>query len=143
MTSDQRPQMPVVQIVYGEIIYWITIVAAIVCMIGPCISVAMPDNNVMNPHYLFSAIFAGKDPAAVWNEVGKDGFPGGHFYIKYFKTGDGFTQFGLALGCSCAIWGLLASAYFYLRDKNYLFVLLAIWVTSLIILSLSGIAKGH
>jgi hypothetical protein len=144
MNAEERPKMPFAQRIYGEIIYVITIVAAIICMIGPVISMANPDRNVMNPHYLFSSIFEGKSTEQVWEEVA-GGFPakGGHFYLDHFTFGDGITQFGLALGCSCALWGLLAAAVCYLREKNYLYVLLSIWVGALILLSLIGIIAGH
>jgi len=142
MSNDNKPTMPRAQTVYGEIIYWLAILAAIICMIGPVIAMYSVEDNVLNPHYLFASIFDGKDSQTIWEEVG-GGFPGGHFYLDHFTSGDGFTQFGLALGCSCAIWGLLAAAFCYLRDKNYLYMFLGLWVALLIFLSMIGIVKGH
>jgi len=141
MTAEERPIMPRAQLVYGAIIYWITIAAAIICMIGPVISMASPDNNVLNPYYLFAGIFEGKNAATVWQEVG-GGFPGGHFYFKNFTMGDGFTQFGLALGCSVALWALLATAIAYLTEKVYLYVSLSLWVAFLVLLAATGIVGG-
>jgi hypothetical protein len=142
MSAEERPIIPRAQIVYGEIVYWITIAACIICMIGPLIAMASPKNNVADPWFLFAEIFAGKDAHAVWEEVAGE-FPGGHFWAKNFTKGDGFTQFGLALGCSVAIWGLLAAAVMYLvSDKVYLYVVLALWVASLVFLSASGIVGG-
>ena len=57
MNDAQQPQMPRAQRIYGEIIYWITILACLICMIGPAISVAAPDNNVLDPYKVFNAIF--------------------------------------------------------------------------------------
>jgi hypothetical protein len=101
-----------------------------------------PEKNIMNPQFLFTAIFDGKDAETIWEEVG-GGFPGGHFYWDHLSYGDGFTQFGLALGCSSALWGLLAVAYVYLREKNYLYTILALWVAGLVCLSAFGIVRGH
>jgi len=142
MTAEERPIMPRAQLVYGAIVYWITIVSALICMIGPVISMASAENNVLNPHYLFAGIFEGKNAAAVWQEVG-GGFPGVHFYFKNFTMGDGFTQFGLALGCSVAIWALLAAAIAYLLDKIYLYVILSLWVAFLVAVSAIGIVGMH
>jgi len=142
MTAEETPIMPRAQLVYGAIVYWITVAAAIICMIGPVISLASVDNNVLNPHYLFAGIFEGKDAATVWQEVG-GGFPGGHFYFKNFTMGDGFTQFGLALGCSVAIWALLAAAIAYLLEKIYLYVILSLWVALLVAVSAIGIVGMH
>ncbi|MFC1821869.1 hypothetical protein ACFL9T_04120 [Thermodesulfobacteriota bacterium] len=141
MNTDEKPSMPKAQVVYGEIVYWITIIACIICMIGPVISVASPENNVMNPYKLFNAIFEGKSPQTIWQEVG-GGFPGGHFYLKNFSYGDGFTQFGLALGCSVAIWALIAAAIAYAREKIYFYVILALWVALLVFFSMTGLISG-
>lgn len=141
MNLENMPKASLVQVVYGEIVYWITIVACIICMIGPVISLAWPEKNVLNPHFLFAGIFSGKEPAAIWEEVG-GGFPGGHFYFSNFFSGDGFTQFGLALGCSVAFWALLATAIQFLRKKDFLYVILALWVALLVFLSMSGITQS-
>jgi hypothetical protein len=142
MSAEERPIMPRAQLVYGAIVYWITIAAALICMIGPVISMASVENTVLNPHYLFAGIFEGKNAATVWQEVG-GGFPGGHFWLKNLTKGDGFTQFGLALGCSVAIWALLATAIAYLMDKIYLYVILSLWVAFLVAVSAIGIVGMH
>jgi len=141
MNDAQQPKMPRVQLVYGEIIYWVTILACLICMIGPAISVAAPDNNVLDPYKVFNAIFEGKTAEEVWQEAG-DGVPGGHFYLTHISYGDGLTQFGLALGCSCAIWGLLAAAGAYASEKRWLWVALSLWVVLMVVLSVIGIASG-
>ena len=142
MTAEERPIMPRAQLVYGAIVYWITIAAALICMIGPVISMASVENNVLNPHFLFAGIFEGKNAAAVWQDVG-GGFPGGHFWFKNFTKGDGFTQFGLALGCSVALWALIGTAIAYLREKTYLYVSLSLWVAALVLLAATGIVSMH
>ena len=142
MSAPETPKMPRAQIIYGAIVYWITIISCLICMVGPVISVASPENNILNPYKLFNAIFEGKDAQTVWQEVGGE-FPGGHFYLKYFSYGDGFTQFGLALGCSVALWALIATAFAYASDKIYLYVILALWVSALVALSMIGIVGTH
>ena len=142
MSAQETPKMPRAQTVYGAIVYWITIISCLICMVGPVISVAAPENNVLDPFKLFTAIFEGKDAATVWQEVGGE-FPGGHFYLKNFTYGDGFTQFGLALGCSVALWALIAAAVAYAADKIYLYVGLSLWVAAMVALSMVGIFAAH
>ena len=143
MNNNQTTTVPKTNVLYGEIIYWITVVACIICMIGPVIAMANVDHNVLNPHFLYAAIFEGKDPHPVWEEVG-GGFPGGHFYFKNLTRGDGFTQLGLALGCSCAFWALLVSTFSFLREKAYLFIILSLFVAFMIFVSMTGIMNmGH
>jgi hypothetical protein len=141
MAAEQKPVMQRAQKVYGEIVYWITIVACVLCMIGPVISVAKPERNILNPYKLFGAIFEGKDAQTIWREAG-EGFPGGHFYLKHLFLGDGFTQLGLALGCSVALWALLAAAFCFLMEKTYFYVILAFWVAFLVFCSMTGVVGG-
>jgi hypothetical protein len=142
MSSDERPKMPRAQLVYGEIVYWITILSCIICMVGPVIAMSNVENNTLNPHYLFAKIFEGKNAETIWQEVG-GGFPGGHFYLKNFTSGDGFTQFGLALGCSVALWALLVSAVAYISERIYLYFFLSLWVSFLVFVSMVGLAGMH
>ena len=142
MSAEETPKMPRANKVYGAIVYWITILSCLICMVGPVISVASPENNVLNPYKLFNAIFEGKNAQQVWQEVGGE-YPGGHFYLKNFTYGDGFTQFGLALGCSVALWALIATAIAYSSDKIYLYAILALWVAGMVALSMVGIVATH
>ena len=136
----ERPKIHLPQIVYGKFIYWLSIMAAMICTIGPVIAVAFPDNNLMNPHYLFFTIWEGSNPEAVWHEV-SGGFPGGHFWLHNLTKGDGVTQFGLVVGCTCAFLALLGTAIAFLWEKprSYGWALISLWVASMVILSALGI----
>ncbi|WP_027184296.1 hypothetical protein [Desulfovibrio inopinatus] len=141
----ERPVMPKAQVAYGDSVYWICVVSALLCMIGPLVALIDVDNNVINPHYLFGAIWEGKSIEEIWMVMGNP-FPGGHFWIDNMFTGDGLTQFGLVLGGSSALPALLIAAYFYMKDKpkHPLWAGLALWVSFLIIFSLTGIlSAGH
>ena len=142
MSAEETPKMPRANTVYGSIVYWITIISCLICMVGPVISVASQENNVLNPYKLFNAIFEGKNAQQVWQEVGGE-YPGGHFYLKNLTYGDGFTQFGLALGCSVALWALIATDIAYSKDRIYLYSILALWVAFMVALSMVGIVATH
>ncbi len=142
MSAEETPKMPRANTVYGAIVYWITIISCLICMVGPVISVAFPEKNALNPYKLFNAIFEGKNAQQVWQEVGGE-YPGGHFYLKNLTYGDGFTQFGLALGCSVALWALIATAIAYSKERIYLYAVLALWVAFMVALSMVGIVATH
>lgn len=61
---QELPKIPRSQIVFGELVYWITVLCAILCIVGPLIIFANIDNNVLNPHTLFGNIFDGMPTAA-------------------------------------------------------------------------------
>ena len=64
--SGDNPKMPAAQLIYGEFVYWVTVLAAIICMVGPVVTMMDVENNVLNPHYLFANIFEGEKPASIW-----------------------------------------------------------------------------
>jgi hypothetical protein len=115
--EEQRPQMPLSQNVFGGLVYWLCVAAAIACMIGPVIALASVDDNVGNPHLLFGSIFDGDTAEVVWEKVAGE-FPGGHFWVDHMASGDGFTQFGLVLGCACALPPVAAVALIFLFRKK-------------------------
>jgi hypothetical protein len=133
-------RQPLPQRVYGNLIYWLSILAAIVCIIAPVIAIAFPSKNVMNPHYLFFTIWEGKTPEAMWQEVG-EGFPGGHFWLNNMTAGDGLMQFGLVLGCLSAGIALAATAVTFLlhKPRSRGWALLSVLVMVMIILAAIGI----
>lgn len=139
----RMPAMPISQIVYGEIVYWVTIAAALICTVGPTLALIFMDHNVMDPSFTFGAIFAGKKAADVWALSQAGGFPGGHFYVSNLFTGDGFTQLGLALGCGVALPGLLGATIAFAKSKSWGFVALSLWVGFLIFFSAAGIVSMH
>ncbi len=55
----ERPEVPLSQRVFGEVVYWITILCAILCIIGPIVAFIDMDENVINPHFLMQDIFDG------------------------------------------------------------------------------------
>lgn len=137
------PAMPISQIVYGELVYWITILSAIIVTVAPILAMLFTKNNIMNPNYTFGAIFAGKKIADVWALSKTGGFPGGHFYLQHLTTGDGLTQLGLVLGCCVALPGLIGAMFCYAREKSYGFVALSLWVGALVACSAIGIVNLH
>ena len=136
----KKPHMPDAQIIYGEVMYWLCIIAAAICTIGPVMSLWLVDNNVLNPHFVFAALWEGKSAEEIWNTAG-GGFPGGHFFLRSITTGDGLTQFGIALGSFAAFPALFMAFISYLKEKprNYLYAGLSLWVMLLIAFAAAGI----
>ena len=136
----EKPRVPRAQVLYGQIVYWLCIIATSMCIIGPALSIAFPDNNVIEPQYLFGTLWKGSNPVTVWQELG-GGFQGGHFWINNLTTWDGFTQLGIVIGCASAGLGLLVASILFLLEKphSYKWALLSMFVASLVFLAAVGI----
>lgn len=133
-------QISKAQSAYGAVVYWVTFSAALICMAGPLIAMLAPESNVLNPHLVFSGIWEGKTADEVWAYAG-EGFPGGHFYLVRFFSGDGFTQFGIVLGSTAALWGLLAAVAGFIREKAYGYAGACVFVSAVIIFAMAGVVS--
>lgn len=140
MEEKTNVTQPLPQRVYGVVVYWLSIIAAMICTLAPVVAIAFPSRNVMSPHFLFSTIWQGEKPEAVWQEVA-GGFPGGHFWLSNLSFGDGLVQLGLVLGCCCAGVGLLATTVAYLihRPRSYGWALASLFIAALVTLAALGI----
>ncbi len=135
-----RPPVPGAQRAYGSVIYWFTNVTAAGCMLGLMLAMLDIGGNFLNPHLVFSGIWEGMPPDAVWRHAG-EGFPGGHFYLGRFLSGDGLTQFAIVLGSSAALWGLIAASAWFIREKSYGYAAACLLVASAVIFSAAGIVS--
>jgi len=139
--EEEQPEMPLAQSLFGGLVYWLCVVAGIACMIGPVIALASIDGNVGNPQYLYASIFEGDPAEVVWEQVAGE-FPGGHFWIDNMGSGDGFTQFGLVLGCACALPPVVAVALVFLlrkKEKSLPLALFSVVIAVLIVISVLGV----
>ena len=124
MVEETRPKPTLSALVYGETIYWGTIVGSLIAIIGSILAF-LRQTNVMEPGYVFTAIWEGKTNAEIW-EGGLGSLPNGHWYLSSLSSGDALTMFGLALGVFVVIPGMFGSALFLLKEKKYLFGVLGI-----------------
>lgn len=140
MKRSDFVEQPRPQRVYGGIVYWLSIVAALVCLVGPVITIAFPAKNVMDPHSLFSKIWAGNSPDAIWRSVPTVP-PGGHFWLHTLPSGDAIIQLGLELGCCSAGIALLATSLAYLsrRPRSYGWAIGSFVIAVLVALAAVGI----
>ena len=138
MTED-RPRPPVYNVVYGDVVYWITFATCIISLIGPMFAVLYPDNTVMNPYFTFALIFEGMTGADIWAALYGD-FPWLHkIWWENFFTGDGLTMFGMVIGCTVALWALIPTIFALAKEGLYYYIFFSLFVMLMIVLSASGL----
>jgi len=131
---EERPKPPLANVVFGDTIYWVCVIATILSMIGPCISILFPDNNLANPYYIFSAVWEGKNSNEVWAATTQKGkYPGPHFWINHLFKGDGITQLGAWLGCISSLPAVLFAGFIFLFKRDWGYWIIS-WLTFLMIL---------
>ena len=119
-----KPVVPVAGVIYGDIVYWITIVATFVVLIGSVMTF-VTTNNYIDPNYMLSAIWEGKNVEEIWiGAVGAQ--PDGHWYLPQITTGNGLTAAGIALGVFSVIPGIIGAAVLLFKQGERLFGTLAV-----------------
>jgi hypothetical protein len=122
--ESSRPQPLKAGIVYGDLIYWITIFATLLVLLGTLMTFT-GGQNYIDPAYLLSEIWNGKSVEQIWvGAVGEQ--PNGHWYLSQLGSGNGMTMAGIALGVFSVLPAILAAAYVLLREKRYIFAALAL-----------------
>ncbi len=138
--ENKNPVVESAQLIYGEVVYWVVVFSTLIATVGPVIILFNPANNMLNPTLLFSEIWKGANAEAIWTTVGS-GLQEGHFYLSHLNTGDGFTQLGVALGCSVALWGLIPAMIQFIREKDYTFAVFCLVSSALILTAMLGIVQ--
>lgn len=122
--SGDHPAVSVAAVVYGDTVYWGTIMAAALTLVGEVLNFVTSSNHIA-PSYLLSSIWQGKDVDNIWGKA-VGAAPDGHWYLDYLATGDGLTTAGIALGVFVVIPAILASASVLYRQRQILFGTLAV-----------------
>ncbi|NIP71778.1 MAG: hypothetical protein GWO16_01515 [Gammaproteobacteria bacterium] len=122
--ADDRPAAPLAGVVYGDAVYWGTIAAAALTLIGEVLNF-VTSRNYIAPSYLLSSIWQGKDVDNIWGKA-VGAAPNGHWYLDHLGTGDGLTTAGIALGVFVVVPAILASAAVLYRQRQALFASLAV-----------------
>ena len=119
-----KPVAPFAGIVYGDMVYWITIAATVMVLAGSIITF-VTTNNYIDPSYMLSAIWEGKTVEEIWQgAIGAQ--PNGHWYLPHLTTCNGMTAGGIALGVFSVIPAVIGSAIILFREKERLFGFLAV-----------------
>lgn len=138
--NNNEIKIPESHLIFAGIVHWLTIVSCLIALVAPVFILLFPENNVLNPNLVFGAIFSGATPAEIWKMSPTGSFPGAHFYLTNFFTGDGFAHFGVALGCSVGLWALLPAMFvMQKREKDYMYFFICSLLVILILLAMTGL----
>jgi len=122
--ESSEMHVPLSGVVYGNIIYWGTILGTVVSIIGSIITFTT-DLNLVDPINELSAVWQGKSVDEIWISAGTTA-PNHHWYLSLYATGNGLTMGGIAIAVFSVTIGIIGAAVVLLREKNILFAWLAI-----------------
>lgn len=137
MTEEEKPKPASENIVYGDIVYWVTICASFIALIG-FVTAFVTKANFVSPSYLITSMWQGKSPAEIWEGAGQS-VPVGHWYLSSLASGDGLAALGLTLGILSVTLGLIVSAIVLFKKKDIFFGTLALIAATLTIVPILGL----
>lgn len=134
-----RPRVPRAGVVYGEVVYWFTVLGSVIAIVGSTIAMLGAD-NFLDPSYVFSAIWQGESTVEIWEgAVGQ--IPNGHWYLPRLGMGDALAMFGLGLGVFAVIPAMVWSAIILFKERESLFGALAVVSAMLCVVSCLGLIR--
>ena len=140
MSTRRKPTVPISGVIYGEIIYWITCMSALVVLIGT-IKSFMETDAPIEVSYLMSAILAGDSVETIWLNSSLKMVPNTSTYIALSHSGESLTVLGIALGIFSVIPAVFCSAAFLWRSRNPVFAVSAILSGIISVVALTGLVS--
>ncbi|MEQ8196268.1 MAG: hypothetical protein RIB59_17430 [Rhodospirillales bacterium] len=138
MVKFKRTLIPISGVVYGDVIYWVTIAASVMVVVGT-VETFIGDYHVIQPGYLLTAVLEGKPIEEIWEGSALKAMPRGHWYFGILPSGEGITTAGMAFGVFGVIPAIFISAFFLWRSRNVFFAALAVVAGLITITSMLGI----
>lgn len=109
--------------IYGEPVYWMTVIGSFIAVIGGLVAF-LTTNNFVDTGQWISAVWDGLSKEEIWASVGSVE-PNGHWYLSHLTTGDGLQVVGLAVALLSINVGLVAAAITMFRKKETVFATFA------------------
>lgn len=117
--------------IYSDIVYWSTISASLLIIISSSMAL-LGMTDVIEPVYLFNAIWAGESPADIWFHSLAD-MPDNDWYLEHLWYGDSLVMLGIAIGVFSVIPACITAGMIFLYNGQKFFGVMGI-LTGLLVL---------
>ena len=138
MRFYQKSLIPISGVIYGQTIYWLTLLSSFLVLFGTIVSFIEKDSPIPTKQLLQSVI-DGKNVDEIWQELGLSPAPDIVFFLANPSVGESITVIGIAIGVSSVVPATFLSAYFLKKSRNPVFAILAILAGLLTCLAMTGI----
>ena len=134
LPEEVKTQPPLASLIYGSIVYVVTIIGSVIAIIGSVIAF-VSSANFVEPSYWFSSLWQGESTENIWEGAGGSP-PVGHWYLSHLATGDGLAALGISVGILSVILALVFAAIVLFKKKDVAFGILAIITVAVITVSM-------
>ena len=138
MRLYQKSLIPISGVIYGQVIYWLTLVSSFLVLLGTIVSFMEKDSPV-DTSQLLQSVIDGKSVDHIWQGIGLSPAPDMLFFLANPTVGESMTMIGIAIGVSSVVPATFISAYFLKKSRNPVFACLAVLAGLLTCVAVSGI----
>ena len=139
MRLYQKSLIPISGVIYGQTIYWLTLLSSFLVLLGTVVSF-LEDSSPLPASYLLQSIIDGKSKADIWEGTSLGAAPDMMFFLSNPTYGESITMIGLGLGVSSVVPATVFASYFLWKSRNPVFAVIAIVAGLLTCLAISGAA---
>ena len=138
MRLYQKSLIPISGVIFGQTIYWLTVLSSFLVLLGTIVSFLEKD-SLIPTRQLLQSIIKGKNVEEIWHGVGFSHPPDMMFFLVNPSIGESITVIGIAIGVSSVVPATFLSAYFLKKSRNPVFAFLAVLAGLLTCVAISGI----
>ena len=135
MRDPRKHPVPISGVVYGEIIYWLTVGSSFVVLLGTIISF-IETQSLVSSAYILKSVFTGKSVEEIWLGSDISKIPDIKFYVTTFNFGESITILGIEFGVFSVIPAVFCASYFLWRSRNPVFAISAVFAGIITICSM-------
>ena len=135
MRDPRKHPVPISGVVYGEIIYWLTVGSSFVVLLGTIVSF-IESKSLVSSAYILQSVFNGKNVEEIWLGSDISQIPDIKFYLATFSFGESITILGIAFGVFSVIPAVFCASYFLWRSRNPVFAVSAVFAGIMTICSM-------
>jgi hypothetical protein len=138
MRLYQKSLIPISGVIYGQTIYWLTLISAFLVLLGTIVSF-LEKSSPLPASYLLQAVIDGERIAEIWGESPLGKAPDMMFFLSNPTFGESITMIGLGLGVSSVVPATFFASYFLWKSRNPVFAVLAILAGLLTCVAILGL----
>ncbi len=125
MRIYKKSVIPLSGLIYGQIIYWITLFSSVLVVIGTVVSF-LEEESPLPASYLLQSVIDGKTKNEIWQNSSLASSPKITYFFDHFNYGESITMIGISLGVSSVIPATFVASYFLWKSRNSVFACIAI-----------------
>jgi len=144
MPEEKGPKPLLSGVIYGECVYWISIIGMLIGIIG-MVLYFFGGKHFFDAETVISGLLSGKSATVIWQEAAGRESLHGHWYLHQLSYSDAIAMLGIGICCLSAVvgvWGAFLGMVIK-KERPYFYWIFALILGILLILAAMGKISLH